>query len=745
MRGFIYVLLSIPLFAKFPSALSATFLLSTGAVCIYGVRRGEAGDNGRAAKAKRRNAGRGRPSSGSNEQAERVPWTDVAGIYRKLVNENKLSSYLWVLAYGISNTVTFFVTLATWQETVRANNKALLEGTLDTLCESEECRLNRIIVEKGGISEWGPLAKACGMCLNFNCSLIIYPIVKTILRKLNNVGVAFDSQNANPTIFARLFAVPVTRVIPLSKNIDFHKLVAKVMCFFASMHTIFHFFNYVYASDVTFAVFEKWNWGGTAFFTGSVICLSMFFIFTAASDKVRMAHYEIFFSAHHWFVIYFGFLLLHGPVYWKWALVPLSLYLVERFMQERRGDKAFSVTKVEWIDPVMAVQFRPCYKRDFEFKEGQYLYLNCPYINKYEWHPFTISSACGDLSTGPRVALATGEDVVEVPKQRGQKWNKYCPVGKEYDKAKPGELLEKHETGYNDYVSVHIKVHGLETEKAKSWTRKLKEYFELMNPKKAFPLYLTHRDERGEIVIGRRFGPDGQQILRVDGPHSAPAQHYSHYGTVMLIGAGIGLTPCASILTSMLRYKWKKNYKPEILHFYWMVRWDDVNSFQWLMHLITDLEHGLKSARESKQIGAQYYCEINIYITGNVGENSELVLGGLKQAEKTFRGSLCKPAFRAGKLHRHMLNPKVHSKEQVRLQNGKDSRNAPNRLQDVWIWKGRPVWDDIFSQNKKQRQHSSIGVCFCGMPIIGKELQKNCQKHSSSKDDILFNLLKENF
>jgi predicted ferric reductase len=32
-------------------------------------------------------------------------------------------------------------------------------------------------------------------------------------------------------------------------------------------------------------------------------------------------------------------------------------------------------------------------KAKFEFKAGQYLFLNCPYIAAHEWHPFTISSA----------------------------------------------------------------------------------------------------------------------------------------------------------------------------------------------------------------------------------------------------------------------------------------------------------------------------------------------------------------
>lgn len=39
--------------------------------------------------------------------------------------------------------------------------------------------------------------------------------------------------------------------------------------------------------------------------------------------------------------------------------------------------------------------------------------------------------------------------------------------------------------------------------KARSWTRKLKEYIELMNPTNKFPFYFMHRDNRGDVSIGR--------------------------------------------------------------------------------------------------------------------------------------------------------------------------------------------------------------------------------------------------
>lgn len=31
--------------------------------------------------------------------------------------------------------------------------------------------------------------------------------------------------------------------------------------------------------------------------------------------------------------------------------------------------------------------------------------------------------------------------------------------------------------------------------------------------------------------------------------------------------------------------------------------------------------------------------------------------------------------------------------------------DAPNRMQDIWIWNGRPHWDDIFAEMLKNRQH----------------------------------------
>ena len=44
-------------------------------------------------------------------------------------------------------------------------------------------------------------------------------------------------------------------------------------------------------------------------------------------------------------------------------------------------------------------------------------------------------------------------------------------------------------------------VHGLNDGKATTWTRKLKEYLELMSPQRDYPFYYCSRDERGDRQV----------------------------------------------------------------------------------------------------------------------------------------------------------------------------------------------------------------------------------------------------
>lgn len=165
-----------------------------------------------------------------------------------------------------------------------------------------------------------------------------------------------------------------------------------------------------------------------------------------------------------------------------------------------------------------------------EYKEGQYIFICCPYLSRIQWHPFTVSSA-------------------------------------------PQEKT----------VTVHIRKCG-----PGSWTSALAEYVGSFGPVNATYYELTRQTASG-LIAGKILGPDGQQIIQIDGPHSAPTQHIGEYDHVMVVGAGIGCTPIAATLKSITQHKWRYymgRCHPDHAYFFWVISHGDVDSFRWLIRAI---------------------------------------------------------------------------------------------------------------------------------------------------------------
>ena len=125
---------------------------------------------------------------------------------------------------------------------------------------------------------------------------------------------------------------------------------------------------------------------------------------------MKRSHYETFWYAHHFFVLWFFFLLIHGPVWKYWCLPALVPYVVDRLVIRifYRGNKRMALARIYfWGKPdkpdVVTLQFdnSPVFGvPPLHYREGHYLYLNCPAVKDGsrfacldEWHPLTISSA----------------------------------------------------------------------------------------------------------------------------------------------------------------------------------------------------------------------------------------------------------------------------------------------------------------------------------------------------------------
>ncbi|CAK9104160.1 Superoxide-generating NADPH oxidase heavy chain subunit A (NADPH oxidase A) (Superoxide-generating NADPH oxidase flavocytochrome A) [Durusdinium trenchii] len=616
-------------------------------------------------------------AAGTNYMAERA---NERGTSEKKTYLPKISKEVW---YDWS-----FMQAAIVLAYVGVNAALFLGRYIAVEASRQECL--RTQLELSCLSFFAPFAKGFGTSLDLTCALILVPVMRATVNKIANIRTGPNQTLAN--------------VVPVKKNIAFHRLIGYTIALGSVGHVAFHLANFAIAPVPSIEAF-----GGAALWTGGAITLGMTIIFTAAHNSVRRSYFEAFFTSHHFFLIVFPLLLAHGPKFWYGAVIALPLYMADRVYRARRGTTTMYVDYVRFQNPVLKLHFFPDRIENFIFQAGQYLFIQCPHISENEWHPFTISSSFGDL--------------------------------------------EK-----DGYISLHIRV-----QKPGSWTHQFKNYMSILagskgkNEKDPFESYFTHYDSSGAVQRGKRFGPDGKVLIRIEGPHSAPAMTYSGYDDVMLCGSGIGLTPSAAILSAVTRHKWKKGFMPRSLRFYWIVRHSEVDSFDWFIELLADISKRVYSDRLAGAIGQQHRLAINIYVTrvpSNIQVERNLTGDKFKKRPKgKQRKSLdSRVPMDAGFLNENIgidfaslkqmvKAPVISSQDQYTLQflENPYAKNLPNRLGDIFVWSGRPDWDQIFQGNRDTRLDGvgTIGVTYCGAPAIGSALKGKCKAFSGSDCEAL--------
>lgn len=476
---------------------------------------------------------------------------------------SKVSNSISRLTQYVSNnpSVAFFLFL------YAVTNVYLFLNAVDTYAEK-------------GSNTFIQIARGGGAALNFNGMLILVPMLRILLTKLR--------------------ATILGKVIPFDESIEFHKLIAHVMMVMALVHTTAHLLNYSTLEGSIISYLLTTN----AALTGSLLLIVFSVMWVGAQNFVRQkGHFEVFYFTHLAFVLWFVFILLHGPVFWIWAAVPISLYLIEwaiRFIKNKKPVEVRTITPLP--SGVTAVELnRPDY---FKYQSGDYLFIKLPAVSKHEWHPFTITS---------------------------------CP--EETDK-----------------LSVHVRGLG-------NWTKRLHEFA-----------------KTNESVEGL--------TAHLDGPYGTPSTHIFESRVAVMIGAGIGVTPFASILKSIFMSKKKSGI--EKVHFYWMNR--DQYSFEWFASMLMSLRYDNDSA----------VLDTNVFLTG---VKLDMKSTGLDMAMD------------------------IYLKE-----TGKDLLTGLPSKTNL----DRPNWDQIFAGLAKEHEDKKVDVYFCGPLVLSKILGNLCVNHG-------FSFRKENF
>ncbi|KAJ3325954.1 hypothetical protein HDV06_002339 [Boothiomyces sp. JEL0866] len=485
-----------------------------------------------------------------------------------------------------------------------------------------------------------------GYFINLNVSPLPYfPYAKGFGKMLDfNLCFVLIPVLRNFLSFVRTTAV--ADKLPLDDNLNIHRWTAYTISLAACGHIGFHFADFLYSQNYLAVPIYISALANVAGPTGFVITFLMIIMFLTAFLKRkiyslfghRFDGYKLFLKIHKLWMPIYVLMWFHGSQFWQFSVFPLLFLLLEKYIQSRRAKLDVKIVEAKMAGKdVLSLKMQLLNgRKKFRYKAGQYLFLCVPEINETEFHPFTITSAPED-----------------------------------------------------NYFSCHIRCR-----KDMDWTYSLRQTlgFAEQNPGE-MPL-VSRSPVTPEALGGDTDNEDETSglVLRVDGPYGSASEEVFDYETVILVGAGIGVTPFISIIKS-LSYRMQlaqgdDNAACMSIYFYWICR--DQAEFDSFKDFFDQI---LKIDRFSNHL------ELNMYVTGEV----------------------------------NLKNVKVEAYNQ---------------------FAGRPNWNRIFKEKAKKHAGTEIGVFLCGPGPIAQQLAAASKLHSTKRNKhlhttlskrTLFKFHKENF
>ncbi|KAM0825563.1 hypothetical protein ACQ4PT_069470 [Festuca glaucescens] len=256
-------------------------------------------------------------------------------------------------------------------------------------------------------------AKGAAETLKLNMAIILLPVCRNTITWLRNTRAA--------------------RVLPFDDSINFHKTIAAAIVvgviLHAGNHIVCDFPRLIHSSDEMYAPLAQYFgetkptyftlFKGAEGVTGLIMVVCMIIAFTLATRWFRrnlvklpkpfdkLTGFNAFWYSHHLFAIVYVALIVHGQcVYlirvwyrkttWMYLAVPVCLYAGERILRFfRSGSCSVRLLKVA-IYPGNVLSLQMSKPPTFRYKSGQYMFVQCPAVSPFEWHPFSITSAPGD-------------------------------------------------------------------------------------------------------------------------------------------------------------------------------------------------------------------------------------------------------------------------------------------------------------------------------------------------------------
>lgn len=141
----------------------------------------------------------------------------------------------------------------------------------------------------------------------------------------------------------------------------------------------------------------EWILSQRATITG--LLMLMYMIPACLTLRSRSKRFNCFWAWHHMFLLALIVLCTHGtsallgkPQSVYWVIFPLLLYIIPRIYREVKCSSA-KVLHASVNGNLLDLRLEKPAHWNHVQKPGMYVFLNVPSISKWEWHPFTISTA----------------------------------------------------------------------------------------------------------------------------------------------------------------------------------------------------------------------------------------------------------------------------------------------------------------------------------------------------------------
>lgn len=200
------------------------------------------------------------------------------------------------------------------------------------------------------------------------------------------------------TCWAFLF-FPVTRgssILPLigltsESSIKYHIWLGHLSNLLFALHSV-GFIIYWWAMSHEMYLMLQWSSTYLSNVAGVIAFVLSLGIWVTSLDRVRRKMFELFYYAHHLYILYIFFYMLHVGVAYLCMILPgIFLFLVDRylrFLQSRRRARLDSARLLP--NGTMELTFSK--DPGLSYNPTSILFMHVPSICKLQWHPFTVTS-----------------------------------------------------------------------------------------------------------------------------------------------------------------------------------------------------------------------------------------------------------------------------------------------------------------------------------------------------------------